>query len=107
AHGGRNTTADRVGVSAARGPRAFHAEARGALRSSPEVEMASTDSRTDKSPFIVRSDDPQTLALVVRAIGADPTAEVMHEIGPPGHPHTLLVSMTEDNPPALQHPFPP
>src|SRR6266851_254471 len=55
--------------------------------------------------YLITSQDPQRLAEAIRIVKADPTMELLDEIGPANQPHTLVVGMGDEQAAALKQRF--
>jgi len=60
----------------------------------------------DVSQYLVQAHEPQTLASLVPLLEADPQAQIVNKIGPPGQPHTLVVRLSQQQADALQQKYP-
>lgn len=67
--------------------------------------MSQTSTGQESGRYIVRSEQPGTLAGFLDGIAGDADIEVVDLIGPVGAPHTAVVSMPREKAVALEQGF--
>ena len=67
--------------------------------------MTLSNSARQTKRYLITSQDPQRLAEAIRIVKADPTMELLDEIGPANQPHTLVVGMGDEQAAALKQRF--
>lgn len=67
--------------------------------------MSSTPTGQESGRYIVRSEDPGTLAGFLDSVADEPGIEVVDLIGPVGAPHTAVVAMPREKAIALEQRF--
>jgi hypothetical protein len=67
--------------------------------------MPSSTPAAGSGRYIIRSRDSMQLAELIRRIAADPEIMLIDTIGPPGAPHTCVVTMSPERAAALELQF--
>jgi hypothetical protein len=67
--------------------------------------MTQGDLKQPEGRFLVRAIAPQDVTHFVENVRNEPGVIFLDEIGPPGQPHTLLISMSNEQAEALKQRF--